>query len=636
MTSTSASATRYRNTDNNKLKLSYGYYYNLYYCLLVCDSHYMTMSAGHGSNVDILIIGAGPTGLGAAARLEQRGHADWLLIEARDTPGGLAYTTVTPEGFLFDTGGHVIFSHYAFFDELVDAAVGGSGDAHWNMRRRVSHVLCCNKWVPYPFQNNLSFLPLKEKEECLLGAIDAAVLAATATQKPKNFDEWILRTMGTGIADVFMRPYNFKVWAVPPVEMQCDWLGERVATVDAKRLVSDALHNRAAEVTWGPNSEFRFPAVGGTGKIWQDVAQKLCGGYSKEENTYAKQRYGVRVIKVDTERKEVTVERDVREQGDGSIVNTARETIRYKRLLSTMPLDKFLELCDAETRASTVETWSKSENTAKSSEDKNVHSKPAAFTAAPPFPSNILVPHYLQRSGDDHSTTSGLFHSSSHIIGLGIRGTHKHGDKCWQYFPEENCPFYRCTVFTNYSDNHAPSRDTKLPTLIRGDLSSGMSDTERSGPYWSLMLEVSESTPYKPVDSTLRPVRPDANLRLPQIVIDTIQGCVATELMTGDDEIVSIHHERVEYGYPTPSLGRDAALDVTLPYLKERDVYSRGRFGAWKYEVANQDHSCMQGVEAVDNMLSGSAEITVNYPGIVNKRGGKNEDLKYTTDHIAM
>ena len=38
--------------------------------------------------------------------------------------GGLACTDVTPEGFLFDMGGHVIFSHYVYFDELIDSAIG--------------------------------------------------------------------------------------------------------------------------------------------------------------------------------------------------------------------------------------------------------------------------------------------------------------------------------------------------------------------------------------------------------------------------------------------------------------------------------------------------------------------------------
>ena len=74
--------------------------------------------------VDILIVGAGPTGLGAASRLEQHKHEDWLLIDAFDEAGGLACTDVTPEGFLFDMGGHVIFSHYDYFDQLIDKAVG--------------------------------------------------------------------------------------------------------------------------------------------------------------------------------------------------------------------------------------------------------------------------------------------------------------------------------------------------------------------------------------------------------------------------------------------------------------------------------------------------------------------------------
>lgn len=47
--------------------------------------------------------------------------------------------------------------------------------------------------------------------DCLTGLIDAKVANQIATEKPKNFDEWILRVMGSGIADLFMRPYNFKV-----------------------------------------------------------------------------------------------------------------------------------------------------------------------------------------------------------------------------------------------------------------------------------------------------------------------------------------------------------------------------------------------------------------------------------------
>lgn len=91
--------------------------------------------------VDILIVGAGPTGLGAASRLKQHKHEDWLLIDAFSEAGGLAMTDVTPEGFLFDMGGHVIFSHYDYFDQILDAAVG-TGPEHWAVHERVSYVWC--------------------------------------------------------------------------------------------------------------------------------------------------------------------------------------------------------------------------------------------------------------------------------------------------------------------------------------------------------------------------------------------------------------------------------------------------------------------------------------------------------------
>ena len=38
---------------------------------------------------------------------------------------------------------------------------------------------------------------------------------------------------------------------------------------------------------------------------------------------------------------------------------------------------------------------------------------------------------------------NGLQHSSSHIVGVGVRGLSPHGSKCWLYYPESDCPYYR-------------------------------------------------------------------------------------------------------------------------------------------------------------------------------------------------
>jgi protoporphyrinogen oxidase len=63
-------------------------------------------------------------------------------------------------------------------------------------------------------------LPKQEQVDCMDGMIDAAIEARVANTKPKNFDEWIVRMMGEGIANLFMRPYNFKVWAVPTTKVR--------------------------------------------------------------------------------------------------------------------------------------------------------------------------------------------------------------------------------------------------------------------------------------------------------------------------------------------------------------------------------------------------------------------------------
>ncbi|KAL7754250.1 hypothetical protein RI367_000231 [Sorochytrium milnesiophthora] len=493
--------------------------------------------------VEILIIGAGPTGLGAAKRLHQQQHKSWMLIDSAAEAGGLASTDVTPEGFLYDVGGHVIFSHYTYFDNVLDQALPKPDD--WFTHERVSYVRLHDRWVPYPFQNNISALPKEDQVLCLRGMIDAHLQAQLTKAKPKNFDEWIVRMMGEGIAQLFMRPYNFKVWAVPTTKMQCEWLGERVAAPDLKQVVTNVVENKIAG-NWGPNATFRFPAHGGTGGIWKAVAKTL------PQDRF---RFNYTVTKVDADKKIVTLK-------DG-------RTIGYQKLVTTMPLD---DLCQFMGDAELVKL------------------------------------------------TKELYFSSTHVIGIGIRGKRpdRIDDKCWLYFPEDDSPFYRATIFSNYSPYNQPAENVKLRTLQRADKGETDTKTEKPGPYWSLMMEVSESS-YKPVN-------------VDTIVAETVQGSINSSLLEGSDEIVSLYHRRFYHGYPTPALERDGALKQLLPRLLKKDIWSRGRFGSWKYEVGNQDHSFMLGVECIDNVLYGAPELTLHYPDVVNGRSNNERTHSLTQD----
>jgi len=200
------------------------------------------------------------------------------------------------------------------------------------------------------------------------------------------------------------------------------------------------------------------------------------------------------------------------------------------------------------------------------------------------IPMDILVSSMNGEVPDpirDHA--SRLRHSGSMIVGVGIRQPAP-STRCWMYFPEDNCPFYRCTYLSNYSPEVVPDART----------------------HYSILAEISCSE-FKAEDRDC-------------IVEQTIQGLINTRMIRPEDrkDIVDTYVIERDYTYPIPGLERDAALKAIHPFLESRDIYSRGRFGAWRYEVGNMDHSVAQGVEWVNRIICGERDEELTYLG---KRG---------------
>jgi protoporphyrinogen oxidase len=440
----------------------------------------------------IVILGAGPTGLGAAYRLTEIGHDNWVIYEGTDHVGGLAASYRDPHGFIWDHGGHVMFSHYTYFDDLVERMLRGDYDQHM----REAWVWLYDRFVPYPFQNNVHRLPKDAFLDSVLGVVEAQ-----REDLPKrNFEEWIRAIFGRGIAEHFMEPYNYKVWAHPLSMMSTSWQGDRVPTVDLERILRNHLDDRD-DVSWGPNNKFKFPLLG-TGMLYERIAEALDRPVQFEQ----------RAVEVDVERSTVRF-------ADGSADT-------YDRLITTLPLRDLVSMIPT-------------------------------------------APSQLVGALDDLHYTNGFF------VGIGVADPCP-SSKCWMYFPGDDSPFYRVTYLSNYSPKMTPAGD-----------------------HFSLLAEVSAS-PHKVED-------PDT------LVERTIAGMVNTKLLTpeqAEHKIVSRELMRVKYSYPVPTVGRDRALAIVQPWLMDRRVYSRGRFGAWRYEIGNTDHSVMMGVELVDHLVQGADEVT--------------------------
>jgi predicted ABC-type sugar transport system permease subunit len=60
-----------------------------------------------------------------------------------------------------------------------------------------------------------------------------------------------------------------------------------------------------------------------------------------------------------------------------------------------------------------------------------------------------------------------------------------------------------------------------------------------------------------------------------------------------------------------PTLERDAALGVIQPWLAQQDVFSRGRFGSWRYEIGNMDHAVKMGIDIARRLVLDEPEELV-------------------------
>ncbi len=407
-----------------------------------------------------------------------------------------------------------MFSHYAYYDRLFDAMMGDE----FSLIDRESWVRIMGRWVAYPFQNNIGALPAAEACECLTGLIRAQTGRGRvrSAADARNFGELIDAVFGDGIGRLFMRPYNFKVWAHPPEVMSKHWIGERVAVIDYERALRNVVLG-TSDYGWGPNNRFKFPLRGGTGEFYRRIGESL-GAFITPD---------ARVASIDPARRV-------------AVLDDGQEEL-FDVLVSAMPLDVLV------TRV-----------------------------VAGGVPARV------------REAAGGLLHSAGHMVGVGIRRPCP-STKSWMYFPEDNCPFYRATYLSNYSPYMTPDRAT----------------------HYSLLCE-SSSSAHKPLDRET-------------IVEETLRGLEATGLLEpGErDDIVSIWSHHVEHSYPTPSVDRDERLAEVIPWLEERGIYSRGRFGMWKYEVANTDHTLMQGVEVVNRLLLDEPETTIGLRYAVTEDGRK-------------
>lgn len=312
-------------------------------------------------NVHNVIIGAGPTGLSAAYHLGK----DTVLIDKNSHVGGWC-RSIEDKGFTFDYAGHIMFSNDEYVLQLYKTLLGDN--IHW--QNREAWVYSKGVHTRYPFQGALYGLPPEVIKECIVGAVEArygavkeqvaakdkpcnlaskqkeisdccadgtvdvpasgknlmgdkssnAVSTTTSSlaSTPENFEDFIYKVWGKGIAKHFAIPYNKKIWTVPLTEMETSWLGGRVPLPDIEEIISGALEPSGKPM--GPNARFGYPLHGGFQAMMEGFLPHIKG-----------------TLELNADVRQISPKNRIVELADG-------RRYRYENLISTMPLPQLVRM----------------------------------------------------------------------------------------------------------------------------------------------------------------------------------------------------------------------------------------------------------------------------------------------------
>lgn len=247
---------------------------------------------------NIGILGGGLTGLALGYFLEGKNE----ILEREAVCGGLC-RSIRKNGFLYDQGGHIIFSKDKAILKFIVDILGSNAGSHY----RNSKVWYKGSFIKYPFENGLADLPKEDLFECLYHYIN------NTYRKPKNFKEWIYYTFGKGIAEKYLIPYNEKIWKEHAELMGIEWV-ERIPRPPLEDVLKAAIGIKTEGYTHQLN--YYYPKQGGI----QALIESLEGARAQASIIRG---FAVKSLK---------------KRHSAWIVSNGKEEREYKRVVSTIPI----------------------------------------------------------------------------------------------------------------------------------------------------------------------------------------------------------------------------------------------------------------------------------------------------------
>ncbi len=256
----------------------------------------------------ISILGAGPTGLSTGYYLGK----NYSIFEKNEEVGG-GCRTEKIDGFSFDYGGHIFYPKKKETQALIDNLL----KENLNCMAREAWVYLKNIYTRYPFQANLYGHSIPVVKECLLGLMEAKQKFGEKPNDFTNFEDFIYKVFGKGIAKHFMIPFNLKQWAAPLNQMTLEWMGKFIPLPTLEEVLDGSL--KMSPKCMGINANFIYPQKGGIQAVFDSFLPFLQDLHTNSEVTSVS--YKNKSIEINGQKKKF-----------------------YEKLVSTLPLPELIRI----------------------------------------------------------------------------------------------------------------------------------------------------------------------------------------------------------------------------------------------------------------------------------------------------
>lgn len=250
-----------------------------------------------------LIIGAGISGLTYANYC----NGDYLIVEKESEVGGYCNTHYVKD-YIWDYAGH--FFHFKT-DEFKKKFIDSLDKDDFVTQDKKTYIYFDNALVDYPFQTNIHELSKDKFIDCLYDLFNKE-----EKDVYDNFLDMLYGKFGKSITEMFLKPYNEKLYACDLTKLDKDAMGRFFPYADIKAIINNMKDSKNTSY----NNTFMYPKRGA-----QVIIDILMENVNKNNILL-----NIMVEKIDLEKHEAKLNNG--------------EVVVFDNLINTSPFNSFLKL----------------------------------------------------------------------------------------------------------------------------------------------------------------------------------------------------------------------------------------------------------------------------------------------------